>query len=305
MDPNSARVKPEVLVPAVTLASFASFMRTRPIHPPILLGGPSVSSSLDDWKHWRDDRVVTARAPHGPLALTGTHWLADLRGGIPGVPGRWERQGNCVVLTAARHDGLEVDSRALDGPVRLCPDTAPRPSLITHGGRLLVLILREGEYAVRIYDPASQARSVFAGIDVRPFDERWILPARFTAYEETRTVSVPNADGRERGLALAGSVAFTPLPEDGPTVESTLQVSQAADGSLSAVFADATSGRGSFRFRSVALPAPGPDGSTVLDFNRAYLPPCAFADHFICPFPPPGNRLEFAVPTGETRILQH
>ncbi len=277
-----------------------------------------MSSSLDDWKHWRDDRVVAARAPHGPLALTGTHWLADLRGGVPGVPGRWERQDACVVLTAARHDGLEVDGVALDGPVRLCPDTAPKPSLITHGGRLLVLILREGEYAVRIYDPASQTRSVFAGIDAHPFDERWTLPARFTPYEGPRTVSVPNADGRERGLALAGTVAFT-LPSTGagqpaagesvtgqPAAgEQTLHVSQAADGSLSAVFADASSGRESFRFRFVSLPAPGPDGSTVLDLNRAYLPPCAFADHFICPFPPPGNRLESAVPAGETRILQH
>jgi len=262
-----------------------------------------VSSSLDDWKHWRDDRVVAARAPHGPLALTGTHWLADLRGGVPGVPGRWEQQGDCVVLTAARHDGLEVDSVALDGPVRLCPDTAPKPSLITHGGRLLVLILREGEYAVRIYDPASHSRSAFAGIDAHPFDERWTLPARFTPYSDVRTVSVPNADGRERGLALAGTVAFTPpVPVAG---EWTLHVSQAGDGSLSAVFADASSGQGSFRFRFVSLPAPGPDGSTVLDFNRAYLPPCAFADHFICPFPPPGNVLESVVPAGETRILQH
>ncbi|WP_225448387.1 DUF1684 domain-containing protein [Streptacidiphilus sp. P02-A3a] len=283
-----------------------------------------MSSSLDDWKHWRDDRVVAARAPHGPLALTGTHWLADLRGGVPDVPGRWERQGDCVVLTAARHDGLEVDGVALDGPVRLCPDTAPKPSLITHGGRLLVLILREGEYAVRIYDPASHARAVFAGIDAHPFDERWTLPARFTPYPGPRTVTVPNADGRERGLALAGTVAFT-LPSNGDAgaaagtaaaagaaasaasaaEERTLQVSQAADGSLSAVFADASSGRESFRFRFISLPAPGLDGATVLDLNRAYLPPCAFADHFICPFPPPGNRLDATVPAGETRILQH
>ena len=277
-----------------------------------------MSSSLDDWKHWRDDRVVTARAPHGPLALTGTHWLADLRGGVPGVPGRWERQGNCVILTAARHDGLEVDSVALDGPVRLCPDTAPKPSVITHGGRLLVLILREGEYAVRIFDPASQSRAVFAGIDAHPYDEQWTLPARFTPFAAPRTVAVPNADGRERGLALAGVVTFTPPSVTGPDGaegqgaggeggggERTLQVSQAEDGSLSAVFADASSVRGAFRFRFVSLPAPGPDGSTVLDFNRAYLPPCAFADHFICPLPPPGNQLESAVPAGETRILQH
>ncbi len=261
-----------------------------------------MSSSLDDWKHWRDERVVAARAPHGPLALTGTHWLADLRGGVPGVPGRWEQQDNCVVLTAAAHDGLAVDGAALDGPVKLCPDTAPKPSVITHGGRLLILILRDGEYAVRIYDPASAARTAFAGIDAHPYDEQWALPARFTPYEADRSIDVRNADGRERPLALAGTVGFT-VPDSGEAL--TLHVSRAGEGSLSAVFADATSGTGPFGFRFVSLAAPDRDGATVLDFNRAYLPPCAFADHFICPFPPPGNRLAVAVPAGETHVFQH
>ena len=87
----------------------------------------------------------------------------------------------------------------------------------------------------------------------------------------------------------------------------TLRVSQDEDGALSAVFADAGSGRdGAFRFRFVSLAAPSAgDGATELDLNRAYLPPCAFADHFICPFPPPGNTLAFAVPAGEKRVLQH
>lgn len=264
-----------------------------------------MSSSLDAWKRWRDDRVVTARAPHGPLALTGTYWLADLREGVPGVPGRWELQGSCVILTATRHDGLEVDNTPLDGSVRLCPDSAPKPSLVTHGGRLLLLILREGEYAVRVYDPASETRTSFAGIDAHPFAPEWSLPARFTPYPEPRTVAVGNADGRERGLALAGTVAFTaPGAADRPF---TLEVGQDGDGELSAVFADAGSGRdGAFRFRFVSLAAPsGADGATVLDLNRAYLPPCAFADHFICPFPPPGNTLPFAVPAGEKRVLKH
>jgi uncharacterized protein (DUF1684 family) len=261
-----------------------------------------VSSSLDDWKHWRDARVVAARAPHGPLSLTGTHWLSELRGGVPGVPGRWEQVDGCVVLTAARHDGLEVNATALDGPVRLCPDTAPTPSTITHGGRRLVLILRGGEYAVRIYDPASPARTSFAGIDADPYDAAWVRPAHFTPYESTRTVTVPNADGRERGLALAGTVAFT----DPSGADRTLNVSRSEDGSLSAVFADESSGPQSFPFRFVSLPAPGEgDGMTVLDFNRAHLPPCAFADHFLCPFPPPGNRLAVAVLAGETRVLRH
>ena len=55
------------------------------------------------------------------------------------------------------------------------------------------------------------------------------------------------------------------------------------------------------------IPATGPyvirdvaeDGSVVLDFNRAYNPPCAFTPFATCPLPPPGNRIDLAVTAGE------
>ncbi|MEZ0069624.1 uncharacterized protein (DUF1684 family) [Streptacidiphilus sp. MAP12-20] len=259
-----------------------------------------MTKARDAWKHWLDQRVITVRAPHGPLSLTGTHWLRDLGAGVPGVPGRWELdgEGGCVSLTAARHDGLSVDDEPLDRTVRLCPDTAERPSRIAHGGRRLQLIQREGEYAVRIFDPASPARAAFAGIGAHPYDPQWALAARYAPFDAERTVAVPNADGRERGLALAGEAAFTAGGQ-----EYRLAVGQGVTGGLSAVFADAD--EDTYRFRFVELPAPAADGTTVLDFNRAFLPPCAFADHFICPFPPPGNTLPVAVRAGETRVLRH
>lgn len=80
--------------------------------------------------------------------------------------------------------------------------------------------------------------------------------------------------------------------------EFTLRVAVQGDGSLWAVFADATSGDGSFRFRFLYPGAPDAEGRTTVDFNRAQLPPCAFADHFLCPFPPPGNTLPVAVAAG-------
>jgi hypothetical protein len=48
----------------------------------------------------------------------------------------------------------------------------------------------------------------------------------------------------------------------------------------------------------VVLTAFAEDGLTV-GFNHSLLPPCAFADHFICAFPPPGNTVSAGVPAGE------
>ena len=66
------------------------------------------------------------------------------------------------------------------------------------------------------------------------------------------------------------------------------------------IFHDETAGRstyGSGRFLYVARP--GADGRVILDFNRAYTPPCGYTQFATCPLPPRQNWLPFAIPAGE------
>mgnify|MGYP002718266957 CR=1 FL=1 len=56
---------------------------------------------------------------------------------------------------------------------------------------------------------------------------------------------------------------------------------------------------GGVRAVRMRLGAPGADGRVVLDFNRAYNPPCAFTAFATCPLPPDGNRLDLAIEAGE------
>ncbi|MDX3850603.1 DUF1684 domain-containing protein [Streptomyces sp. AK02-01A] len=256
--------------------------------------------TVQDWKSWHEQRVFTVSAPYGPLSLTGTHWLGDHpEGHLPAVPGVWREDGDEVVLTAAAEDGLTADGRPLAGRIRLTADRPPNAeSRIAAGERRLVVLRREGLWAVRDFDPDSAARRAFLGIDATPYDPDWVLPGRFRPYDESRTVQVENADGRERGLGLGGELSFTV----GDTAH-TFQAAVEPDGSLWVVFADTTSGKESYRFRFLRPAAPAEDGTVTVDFNRSLLPPCAFADHFICPFPPPGNTLPIAVPAGERDLL--
>ncbi|MFF5706299.1 DUF1684 domain-containing protein [Streptomyces sp. NPDC012794] len=260
----------------------------------------SAEESSTAWREWHEHRVATVSGPYGPLALAGTHWIADYpEGRIPAVPGHWRVQGEAVVLTAAAEDGLALDGRPLTGRADLTADEGgPAHSRLTAGEVRLPVIRREGQWAVRVYDPEAAARRAFAGIEATPYDPAFVLPGRFRPYPGPRTVQVGNVDGRARGLGLGGELGFT---RDG--VAHTLQVAvDAQDGSLWAVFGDATSGTSSYRFRFLHPGTPGPDGSVTVDLNRAQLPPCAFADHFICPFPPPGNTLPFEVAAGERRL---
>ncbi len=258
------------------------------------------ADAVRDRQHWHEQRTETVSAPYGPLSLLGTHWLADHPdGSIPDIPGRWAETSDGVVLTARAEDGLTVDGQPLTGEVLLGADSGPvAAARVRHGERRLVVIHREGLWAVRDFDPDAAARRAFKGVDVTAYDARWAVPGRFTPYGENRTVRVGNADGKERGLGLGGELSFRL-----GGVEHTLRVSVEGDGSLWAVFADATSGISSYRFRFLRPTAPDAEGRTTVDFNRALLPPCAFADHFICPFPPPGNTLVTEVAAGERNLL--
>ncbi|MFD7030523.1 DUF1684 domain-containing protein [Streptomyces sp. NPDC059917] len=252
------------------------------------------------WERWHAHRVDAVSGPYGPLALTGTHWLADYpEGRIPDVPGRWRETDSGVLLAAGPGDGLTLDGEAFAGEAVLgADDGPPSASRAAAGAVRLVVIRREGAWAVRGYDPDAPARGAFKTIEATPYDPAYVLPGRFRAYDEDRTVQVENADGRARGLGLGGELTF-----DFRGAPHTLQVAvDEDDGSLWAVFGDATGGRSSYRFRFLRPGVPAADGSVTVDLNRALLPPCAFADHFICPFPPPGNTLSFEVAAGERRL---
>ena len=74
-------------------------------------------------------------------------------------------------------------------------------------------------------------------------------------------------------------------------------------------FTDATSGRETYgggrylldTIKSADL-GQSPCGRTVLDFNFAYAPSCAYSPHYICPLAPPANRLPGRVAAGERNL---
>lgn len=74
-------------------------------------------------------------------------------------------------------------------------------------------------------------------------------------------------------------------------------------------FSDATSGRGTYgggrylldTIKSADL-GQAPDGRTVLDFNFAYNPSCAYSARYVCPLSPRENRLGVALRAGEMAV---
>ena len=50
---------------------------------------------------------------------------------------------------------------------------------------------------------------------------------------------------------------------------------------------------------------PPESGQVVIDFNKAYNPPCAYNPYTTCPMPTKENRLEIRIEAGEKNYKKH
>jgi uncharacterized protein (DUF1684 family) len=71
------------------------------------------------------------------------------------------------------------------------------------------------------------------------------------------------------------------------------------------VFRDASSGQETYAAARFLYSDLRDDGTTVLDFNQAYNPPCAFNPFTTCPIPLPENRLGVKILAGERAYPVH
>jgi uncharacterized protein (DUF1684 family) len=181
-------------------------------------------------------------------------------------------------------------------------DAAPAPSDADGDPTMLVagrcrfhVIDRGGVYAVRMKDPDAPTRQGFSGIDRFPVDAAWRIEATFVPAAADTTVPVDSVIGVVDDTAVAGRARFE---RGGTAVDMVLHPGGDPDRYF-VVFGDATNGRDTYAAgRFVAAERIAPD-RVLIDFNRAYNPPCAFTEFATCPLPLPDNRLPFAVTAGE------
>jgi uncharacterized protein (DUF1684 family) len=126
-------------------------------------------------------------------------------------------------------------------------------------------------------------------------DPAWRVDARFEA-AAGRTIRVPDVLGVDEEMVSPGDVTF----ETAEGVHRLQALPGGEDGALWLVFGDVTNGRETYAGgRFLYSEPPGRDGAVVVDFNRAYNPPCVFSAFATCPVPWPANRLPIRVEAGE------
>ncbi|WP_405487915.1 DUF1684 domain-containing protein [Nocardia sp. NBC_00511] len=248
------------------------------------------------WAAFRTERDTWARQPLGWLSLTGLHWLGAEDETFEGLPGRWRADGEHVHVAVESGAALRLDGETLSADTVLTPGEG-KPGLEVHtGDRVIEVIRRSGQFALRVHDPAAPTLAAFTGIPVYQPDPRWVVSARYEAFEVARVVTTGAVvEGLEHHHTATGTVTFE---LDGATHRLVVFGTHTLGQHL--LITDGTSGVTTYGgARRLDVPRPAADGTVVLDFNRTVNLPCAFTDYATCPVAPPENRLPVDVEAGE------
>jgi len=278
----------------------------------VILSGAAIDADAHrtEIEQWRAGRIERLQKPDGWLSLVGLHWVDPgtlTLGSAPGndivlatgpaTLGTIDSDGKRVVLALA--DG--VDAKIGDGSARsatLASDATEAPTFVTFGSANFHVIERSGRLALRVKDAQAATRTDFLGLESYPIDPAFRFDARFEPHAPGKTIPIANIIGTLDPMPNPGAVVFE---KDGASYR--LEAVDEGDGQLFLIFADRTSGKetyGAGRFLYAAPPVAGSD-RVVVDFNRAYNPPCVFTPHATCPLAPPENRLDLAINAGEKR----
>jgi uncharacterized protein len=251
------------------------------------------SQSVGASREWREGRLHAVNAPDGPAALTRTWWL-DEGDVVPGLPGRWSISDGLVEADLPPGQEALVDGETRTDRLTLRPF---EQSAVWLPGVTVRVTSQAGRLGLRLFEH-SRAGAVEA-LDAFPPSARWVFEGDYEALAEGAsqlydfTVAASTRDLGAPGVVsfVVGGLRYETRPfSDGD--------------SLVLVFSDLTTGvttKPPCRFLEIALPD-RPGGGLVVDFNRAYLPPCAFSGQYNCPLPPPGHRFLIPVEAGERDV---
>ena len=268
---------------------------------------------------WRAERLQRLQAPDGWLSLIGLEWLRQganrigtavdndivLQAGPEHLGTLTLAKDGTLHMVVAPGSGATIDGKTVAAASLLDDMHVPAgatPTTVRFGHASFHVIDRDGRKALRVKDSDAATRRDFAGLDYFPIDPAWRIVADWVPFAPPHELQIGSAIGTVDTVKVPGKAVFE---RDGHTYE-LLPYQEEPGGELFFVIADRTSGKqtyGAARFFYAPLPQGGLQhpGKVVLDFNRAYNPPCAFTAFATCPLPPPENRLDLAVTAGELK----
>jgi len=265
---------------------------------------PAEESYVRSIEQWRAGRIGRLTKPDGWLSLAGLFWLKSGENSVGSdrsndvvLPASTPAKAGTIVLEGGTTRWVPAPNSPADAPkaTPLVSDGTGDPTILRFGGVSFLIHQVGARVAARVRDSDSATRRDFKGIKHFPVSSEWRFEGRFIPYSPPKHVSVPTVLGYPEDDVAPGEIEFT---WRGRPYRLTAVLEQGAD-ELFVIFGDRTNGKSTYGGgRFVYAPMPK-DGRTVLDFNKAYNPPCVFTPYATCPLPPPPNHLPIEVSAGE------
>jgi uncharacterized protein (DUF1684 family) len=263
---------------------------------------PAYVQSFEKWKAEQIDDLKQNWLP-----LAGLYWLK------PGVNSFGTATDNTVVFPKGPAHAGAFNLAGKEVTIKLLPDAratlagkeltastldadiSGHPTVIEMASLQFHVIVRGERVGIRVKDRESAAVANFKGLMFYPLDLNYRVTATWEASDGRQTIDVPNVLGDVTPVPVAGTVVFK---VNGQEQRLTALGGDPSKG-LSFVFNDLTAKGDTYpggRFLETDAVA---KGTVILDFNRAYNPPCAVTPYATCPLAPKENRLAVAIPAGE------
>jgi uncharacterized protein (DUF1684 family) len=263
------------------------------------------NQELDEWK---SKRVANLTRPHGWLSLIGMEWLhsgentigsaSDNSIVLPHGPehiGTFVLTNNIIVFKVNKGVDIKANKESVTSQIPVMMDSSGEPTVFTIDSFQFYVIER-GKPALRIKDSTAKALADFKGLNYFDVSEKFKVQAEFIPYKPAKELEIINVLGILSKDKALGKLRFSIDEKD-----YFLDVMD-ADEDYYIIFADKTSGRSSYGpGRFLYVPKANQDNIAIIDFNKAYNPPCAFSDYSTCPLPPPQNRIPVYIKAGEKK----
>lgn len=214
----------------------------------------------------------------------------------PAEIGTFVLSGSSVRFEPERAAGVMLKGQPITSAVALRDDDDGKqpPDELAVGPVALWVHTSGDRRAIRIRNEQGEVARTFAGFTWFPIDPAYRVVGRFIPDPQAHDVKVPMITGDVATYRTEGLVEFT---LGGQTIR--MRPMTTRPNRLFFIFTDGTSGHETYRAARFLYADLKPDGTTVLDFNEAYNPPCSFNPYTTCPLPPPENRMKVRILAGE------
>ena len=274
---------------------------------PVITDEASYVKSIEEWQVQRLERL---KSKNGWLSLSGLFWLEEGENSFGSDPendiifpekadafcGTLVLDNGSVILRVT--EGVDILVKdSLITEIGLVDDHSENTTRLQQGDLAWYIIKRGDRYGIRLRDHKHPRIDELDHIPSYPIQTSYVVEATLDAFDSPRTMTVATPfEGLTESYECPGILNFR---VNGKKL--TLHPFTSGD-SYFLVIADETSGLDTYGAGRFMYAMPDSSGRIILDFNKAYNPPCAFSPFATCPMPPRENFLPAAIEAGEKSV---